>query len=235
MNTTPVVFLPGLLCDAAVWAPQLPALGRSATVVEYGLPESLEQMAETAIAAAPAGRFALAGHSMGGRVAFEVWRRWPERVERLALLNTGTAPLAAGAAGETERAGRLALLDLARREGMRAMAAEWCKGMLPPAALGGPVQAEVEAMFGRRNPAVHEAQIQALMARPDAGPLLATITCPTLVLTGELDRWSTPASHEAIHRAIAGSRLVVVPGVAHMSTLEAPAAVNVALAGWLIA
>ncbi len=230
---TPVVFLPGLLCDAAVWAPQLPALGRSGTVVEYGGADSLVAMAEAAMAAAPAGRFALVGHSMGGRIAFEMLRRWPARIERVALLNTGVPALAAGAAGEAERAGRLALLDLARRDGMRAMAAEWSRGMLPPAALGGPVYETVLAMFGRRDPAIHEAQIQALLARPDATPVLGTINCPTLVLTGELDRWSTPDSHRAIHEAIRGSTLAVVPGCAHMSTLEAPEAVNAALAAWL--
>ncbi len=233
--STPIVFLPGLLCDAAVWAPQLPVLGRSATVVEYGRADSLAAMAEVAIAAAPAGRFALAGHSMGGRIAFELWRRCPDRVERLALLNTGSTPLPAGAAGEVERAGRLALLARARRDGMRAMAAEWAQGMLPPAALGGPAEAAVLDMFGRRDPEIQEAQIRALLNRPDAGPLLPTITCPTLVLTGALDRWSTPAAHRAMHEAIAGSRLVVVPDCAHMSTLEAPAAVNAALAAWLAA
>jgi pimeloyl-ACP methyl ester carboxylesterase len=235
MSPTPVVYLPGLLCDAAVWTPQIAALGRSATVVAYGEADSLGAMAELALAAAPPGRFALAGHSMGGRVAFEVMRRAPERVERLALLDTGCHPLAAGEAGKTERAGRLRLLELARREGLRPMAAEWARGMVHPQRLGGLVFDAVLDMFERRSADVFAAQIRALLNRPDAAPLLPAIACPTLVLTGEQDAWSPPATHRAMHEAIPGSRLVVVPDCGHMSTLEQPAAVTAALAAWLAA
>lgn len=232
---TPLLLLPGLLCDAAVWAPQMAALGRSATVVAYGDASSLTAMARRALDAAPPGRFALAGHSMGGRVAFELLRLAPQRVERLALLDTGCHPLAAGEAGEAERAGRLKLLDLSRRAGMRAMAAEWARGMVHPSRVGGPVFDAVLDMFERRTPADFEAQIRALLARPDATPQLAAIGCPTLLLTGEQDAWSPPAAHRAMHEAITGSRLVVVPDCGHMSTLEAPAAVTAALAAWLAA
>lgn len=232
---TPIVLLPGLLCDAAVWAPQMAALGRSATVVAYGDANTLTAMAQQALAVAPPGRFALAGHSMGGRIAFEVMRLAPQRVARLALLDTGCHPLATGEAGAAESAGRLKLLDVARREGMRAMAAEWARGMVHPSRLGGPVFEAVLDMFERRTPAVFEAQIQALLARPDAEPQLAAIRCPTLLLTGEQDAWSPPAAHRAMHEAVAGSRLVVVPDCGHMSTLEAPAAVSAALATWLSA
>jgi pimeloyl-ACP methyl ester carboxylesterase len=226
---TPLLLLPGLLCDAAVWAP----LGLAGTVVDYGSADSLTGMAEIALAAAPRGRFAVAGHSMGGRVAFEMQRLAPERVDHLALLDTGCHPLAAGEAGEKERAGRLALLDLARREGMRTMAAEWARGMVHPSRIGGPVFDAVLDMFERRSPAIFEAQIHALLARPDAAPQLASITCPTLLLTGEHDAWSPPAAHRAMHEAIAGSRLVVVPGSGHMSPMEDPAAVRAALGDWL--
>lgn len=231
----PLVLLPGLLCDTAVWAPQMAALGRSATVVAYGEADSITAMARQALAVAPPGRFALAGHSMGGRIAFEVMRLAPERVERLALLDTGCHPLAAGEAGEAERAGRLKLLALARRDGMRAMAAEWARGMVHPSRVGGPVFDAVLDMFERRTPDVFEAQIRALLARPDAAPQLPAIRCPTLLLTGEQDAWSPPAAHRAMHEAVAGSRLAVVPDCGHMSTLEAPAAVTAALAAWLAA
>jgi len=233
VNTTPVVFLPGLLCDAAVWAPQMAALGRSATVVHYGRANSLTSMAERALQAAPAGRFALAGHSMGGRVAFEVWRLAPERVERLALLDTGSHPLAEGAAGETERAGRLRLLAIARQGGMRTMAADWARGMVHESRVGGPVFEAVLDMFERSSADIFEAQIQALLTRPDATPQLASITCPTLLLAGEQDAWSPPEQHRRMQQAVNGAQLVVVPQCGHMSTLEAPAAVTAALAGWL--
>jgi len=233
VNTTPVVFLPGLLCDAAVWAPQMAALGRSATVVHYGRANSLTSMAERALQAAPAGRFALAGHSMGGRVAFEVWRLAPERVERLALLDTGSHPLAEGAAGETERAGRLRLLAIARQGGMRTMAADWARGMVHESRVGGPVFEAVLDMFERSSADIFEAQIQALLTRPDATPQLASITCPTLLLAGEQDAWSPPEQHRRMQQAVRGAQLVVVPQCGHMSTLEAPADVSAALAGWL--
>ena len=235
MNMTPIVFLPGLLCDAAVWVPQLAALGRSATVVHYGRADTLAGMARIALAVAPPGRFALAGHSMGGRVAFEMLRLAPERVERVALLDTGCAPLPAGEAGEKERAFRMGLLATARRDGMRTMAAEWARGMVHPGRVGGPVFDIVLDMFERRDPDTFAAQLQALLARPDATALLPSIGCPALFLTGAEDDWSPPASHRAMHEVTPGSRLVVVPDCGHMSTIEAPQAVNAALAAWLAA
>ena len=105
MGVTTLVLLPGLMCDAAVWTPLLPALQAHAEchVVAYGLRNSLTTMAQQVLDEAPTERFALAGHSMGGRVAMEVMRLAPHRVERLALLDTGTHTLAAGDAGERER------------------------------------------------------------------------------------------------------------------------------------
>jgi pimeloyl-ACP methyl ester carboxylesterase len=230
---TPLVLLPGLLCDAAVWAPQMAALGRSCTVVDYGGASSLTRMAEVALAVAPPGRFALAGHSMGGRVALELQRLAPGRIERLALLDTGCQALPPGEAGERERSGRLALLVLAQREGMRAMAGKWARAMLHPSRIGGPVYEAVLEMFERRSPAIFEAQIEALLKRPEATPQLAAIVGPTLLLTGAQDDWSSPAQHRQMQQAIAGARLVVVPDCGHMSTLETPAAVSAALADWL--
>ena len=102
---------------------------RAVSIPDYGLLDSLGAMAEKVLREAPP-RFALAGHSMGGRVALEILRRAPERVAALALLDTGVAPLAAGEAGERETAGRHELLVLAREQGMAAMAARWVQGML---------------------------------------------------------------------------------------------------------
>jgi pimeloyl-ACP methyl ester carboxylesterase len=112
--THQIVLLPGLLCDEAVWGDQRGALGAMAELV-------LESVSED--------RLLVAGHSMGGRVALEVLRRAPERVARLALLDTGYMPRAAGEAGENERAQRLRLLELARTKGMHAMGNEWAPGM----------------------------------------------------------------------------------------------------------
>lgn len=231
----PLVLLPGLMCDGDVWAPQIDALSARADchVMAYGTLDSLGAMAEHVLAAAPAGRFALAGHSMGGRIAFEVLRRAPQRVERLALLDTATHPLPEGPAGDTERAGRLRLLAIAREQGMHAMARDWATGMVHPDRHREPVFEAIVAMIARATPEVFAAQIRALLARPDAAPLLATIRCPTLVLCGRDDAWSPPARHEFMHERIAGSRLVVVEHCGHMSTMERPEAVSAALTAWL--
>src|SRR5580658_4463172 len=121
-----LVFVPGLLCDKAVWKPQMKALKSVANiqVADHGELDSLTAMAEAILAKAPA-KFAVVGHSMGGRVALEVVRRAASRVTGLALLDTGYTPLPAGEAGAKEAAGRHALLHLARSAGMRAVGERW--------------------------------------------------------------------------------------------------------------
>ncbi len=118
-------------------------------VVVHEPSASLGQMAERILAAAPA-RFALAGHSMGGRVALEIMARAAERVTRLALLDTGFEMLAAGEAGERERAGRYRLRDIARTEGMLAMGRQWALGMVHAARLGDePLMNAIHQMIAR--------------------------------------------------------------------------------------
>ncbi len=232
---TTLMLLPGLNCDAAVWAPQIQALqGQARCVVPaWGLRDSLTAMAEQVLAEAPTERFAVAGHSMGGRVALEVLRLAPQRIERLALLSTGTHPLAAGEAGEKEKAGRMALLQIARSKGMRAMGQQWARGMVHRDRLDTPVFEEVLDMLERGSAEQYAAQINALLTRPDAAPLLPAIACPTLVLTGREDAWSGPAQHEAMAAAISDAQLVIVEHCGHMCTMEQPQAVSEALAVWL--
>ena len=235
-----LMLLPGLMCDAAVWTPLLPALQAHAQchVVAYGLRNSLTTMAEQVLIEAPTERFALAGHSMGGRVAMEVMRLAPQRVERLALMDTGTHTLAAGEAGERERAGRMTLLGQARTQGMRAMGQQWAKGMVHPRRLTTPVFEDILQMLERSNPAQFAAQINALLTRPDAALQLPAIQCPTLVLCGREDGWSPPAQHEAMHAALSHLKdkatLRIIENCGHMCTLEQPGAVGDAMAGWLL-
>lgn len=228
-----LMLLPGLMCDAAVWAHQVAALPVRCVVPAWGLRSSLSDMAQQVLREAPAGRFAMAGHSMGGRVALEVMRLAPERVERLALLDTGTHTVAAGEAGEKERAGRMALLALARSRGMRALGEQWARGMVHPDRLETPVFESILDMLERSNPEQFAAQIHALLNRPDAAPLLPAIQCPTLVLCGADDAWSPPPQHQAMHAAMTSSRLCLVDHCGHMSTLERPAEVSAAMADWL--
>jgi pimeloyl-ACP methyl ester carboxylesterase len=230
-----LVLLPGLVCDRAVWAPQMRALSArmDCHVVDYGLLDSIGAMAQQVLDTAPAPTFALAGHSMGGRVALEVLRRAPERVHHLALLDTGTNPLASGVAGAKEKAGRKILLEIASQQGMRAMATQWARPMIHPSRHGTPLFEAVLDMLERSSAEQFAAQITALLTRPDAGPVLPDITCPTLLLTGREDLWSPPEQHALMAQAIAGAQLRIVEQCGHMSTLEQPDAVNAAFERWL--
>lgn len=230
-----IVLVPGLMCDATVWRHQIAGLGAcgDVQVAEHGLCNTLGAMAERILdSAAPT--FALAGHSMGGRVALEVMARAPQRVLRLALLDTGYEALASGEAGDRERAGRNRLLQMARREGMLAMAKEWACGMVHPARLTDQTLMDsIYTMIASAGVEAFDAQIQALLARPDRTDLLQSLRLPTLVLCGRDDSWSPLSRHEAMARIIAGSRLLSVPDCGHMSTMEKPGSVTAALLAWL--
>lgn len=234
MTQPTVVLLPGLLCDEAVWAAQCEALtGRHCVVPSYGLRDSIETMARAVLDEVPAERFSLAGHSMGARVALEVMRLAPQRVERLALFDTGLDPIAAGPDGERERVQREALLAMARAQGMRAMGQQWAPNMVLPAHRGAPVFDDILAMIERKTAEVFALQIRALLGRPDARAVFASIACPVLIGCGRQDAWSPLARHEKMQRTLPGSRLVVIENSGHMSPMEQPAAVTRALVEWL--
>ena len=226
-----LVLLPGFLCDQTVWKHQIAGLKDVADAVcmEWSSEHnSIVAMAEAVLRWAPP-TFALAGHSMGGRVAFQVYRLAPERVTRIAVFNTGS-----DARSESEEPGRRKLLSIARSQGMRAMAVEWLKGMLPPYRQNDtPLVEEIIAMFERKSPDLFEIQMLALLGRPNATPLLAGIQCPALVLTGRDDAWSPPARHLDMAQWIPKSELVLVPKCGHMSTMERPDEVTAAMRRWL--
>src|SRR5579863_4870205 len=219
-----VILLPGLVCDQTVWQQQIDALSDVAdsTCADYGTLDSLPAMAEAVLRAAPE-RFSLAGHSMGGRVALQVYRLAPHRVARIALLDTGYLPLAAGEAGqqEAETRKRGELVALAQSQGMRAMLRQWLPPMIAPRRINDTVLVNaIVEMMSRKTPEIFAAQVRALLARPDASAVLEQIRCPALLLTGREDGWSGPAQHTAMAAKIAGSQLVIVAACGHMSMLE---------------
>jgi pimeloyl-ACP methyl ester carboxylesterase len=224
--------LPGLLCDATVWAAQIAGL---ADITDIRTPDFLGQdsitgMAHAVLATAPA-RFAVAGHSMGARVALEIIRLAPERVTRLALLDTGTHP---PAPGEPEK--RQILIDVANNEGMGALADRWLPPMVHPDRVNdADFMAGLRAMVLRATPAIYAGQIKALLGRPDAAPLLPSITCPVLIGVGRQDAWSPPAQHAPMAEAIPHARYVIFENSGHMAPLEAPEEVTMALRDWLAA
>lgn len=226
-----LLFLPGLICDAHVFAPQLAAFPDARAVDSYGLADSLPQMARIALEFADRegmDRFDLFGHSMGGRVALELYRLAPERVSRLALVSTGSHSV-----GPNEPEGRYKLRDIGHQQGFEALVDAW----LPPMVAehnrsDEALYAPMRQMCLDKGQAVFDAQITALLGRPEQESLLPQIACPTLVMTGELDAWSPPERHRQIAAAIPDAKLVIVEGAGHMLPLEAPEAVNQALAEW---
>jgi len=226
----PVLYLLcGLLCDHTVWRHQIAGLSDIADIraIAFAEDDRIEAMAARVLRAAPA-RFALAGHSMGARVALEVVRQAPERVQRLALLDTGIHTPRPG-----EREQRLRLVDLASSQSMRALAAQWLPPMLHPAHAALGVSGELVEMVARMDVERFVRQIEALLHRPDPAPVLDALHCPVLVGVGAEDRWSPPSQHQEIARRIHGARLKIFPNAGHMAPFEAPAAVTSALRKWL--
>ncbi|MBT2186968.1 alpha/beta fold hydrolase [Sphingobium nicotianae] len=231
LSATPLLLLPGLICDARIWAPQVEALRGRRVVMAidgYGEADSIGAMAEQVLAAAPT-RFALAGHSMGGRVALEVIRRAPERVASLALISTGTH-----LPRPNEADGRFALLARGVEQGMDALIDAWLPPMVyEPNHLKPGLMDNLWRMCSDCGLDMYERQIRALLARPEVESLLSGIACPTLVATGAQDSWAPPAQHEAIAAAIRGATLTIVPDAGHMIQVEQPDALTAALASWL--
>jgi len=223
-----LLFLPGLICDARTFAPQLAAFPQSRAVNGYGGADSLQAMARVVLDQAPE-TFDLSGHSMGGRVALEVFRLAPERVRRIALSSTGVHSV-----GAAEPAKRRALQAVGHERGFEALVDTWLPPMVAEhnradAALYDPMR----QMCLDAGQAMFDAQVDAQLTRPEQASLLPQIACPALVMTGGLDAWSPPEQHREIAAAIPNSTLVIVEGAGHMLPLEAPDAVNKAIADWL--
>lgn len=232
MADTKVLYLvPGLLCDETIWSHQIAGLHRSdleTRVADLTGQDSITAMAQTVLADAPE-HFALAGHSMGARVALEIVRMAPERVERLALLDTGVHPQRLG-----EAESRGALVALARAEGMGALAAKWLPPMVHPDRVSDrALMDELTAMVQRKSVETFERQVRALLDRPDARAVLDGIRCPVLIGVGRQDSWSPPSQHETMAAAIPKAHPVIFENSGHMAPIEAPSAVTAALDAWL--
>jgi len=229
MSRLPLLLLPGLLCDARLWRDQAAGLADIArpVVADLTRDDGLAAMAARALAAVE-GPFAMAGLSMGGYVAMEVMRRAPERVVRLALLDTSARP----DTPEQSRH-RRGLIAMTRTGRFRGVTPRLLPRLLHPDHLGGALAAEVEAMAGRVGRDAFLRQQAAILARPDSRPDLPGIAVPTLVAVGEADVLTPPALAREIAEAVPGAVLRVLPGCAHLTTMEAPEAVTAMLRDWL--
>ncbi len=225
---TPLVLIPGMMCDARMWG-GLPALLFPREVGHF-LPtdhDSVQALAAALLAIAPP-RFALAGLSMGGIVAMEVIRQAPTRVDRLALLDTNPrAELPQVQANRARQIARAAS-DLAG-----VLRDEMKPNYLAPGPGRQPILDLCMDMALTLGPQVFARQSRALRDRPDQCATLAAYRGPALVLMGEGDQLCPRDRHDQMHALMPQSRLVLVPGAAHLPTLENPNATAAHLRHWL--
>jgi pimeloyl-ACP methyl ester carboxylesterase len=229
-NHPDLLLLPGLLCDAALWRHQLENLADAAEIAVADLTQddSIAAMAERVLDGAPE-RFALAGLSMGGYVAQQIMRVAPERVERLALLDTSAR---ADTPEQTSR--RRGLIELAHKGQFKGISPRLLPAFLHPDRLGDAALTEaVMAMAARVGRDAFLRQEEAIMGRIDGREDLRAIRCPTLVLCGAQDSLTPPKVHEEIAARIPQAQLVTVPDCGHLSTMERPEAVTAAMRKWL--
>jgi pimeloyl-ACP methyl ester carboxylesterase len=227
---TPLLFLPGLLEDADAFEHQFKGLQSVAACRAADLTRSdtIAGLAADALAQAPEGRFALAGHSMGGYVALEILRRAPERVERLALLNTHARPDSPEATVNRRRLMQLAETDFP------AVMHELAPKLVAPRHL------EEIGLLGKMSEMALATgkegflrQELAIIGRIDSRPHLGAIRCPTLVIAGREDQIMPVAWLEELARGIPGARLEVIEECGHMASMEQPGKVTALLAEWL--
>jgi len=224
------VLIPGLLCTPQFYAAQLPSLWRAGAVqfANHTCNETMPGLARRILGAAPQ-RFALVGHSMGGYIAFEMLRQAPQRIERVAFLDTSALP---DAPEQSER--RRQLIEQATHGRYDDVADQLYPNLVHHARLDDAALRETVRQMARdTGAAAFIRQERAIIARADSRPTLAEIRCPTLVLVGEHDALTPPERAEEIAQGVAGAVKVVVPDCGHMCAMERPETVTAALERWL--
>lgn len=227
---TPLVLLPGLLCDGALWRHQTETLADIAevTVADLTGDDTMNGLVASVLDAAPE-TFALAGFSMGGYVAQEIMRRAGERVTRLALLGT-----AARADTPETAESRQAYLELAKKGQFKGITRRLLPLFIHPGRLGDEaLSGAVRKMTERVGRRAFVNQTTATLNRADGVADLAAISCPTLVLVGRQDMLTPVGLHEEMAAAIPDSTLVVIEDCGHLAPMEQPHAVSAVMRYWL--
>lgn len=226
----PLVLLPGMMCDARLFGPQIAELSSEMPVmvapVSHG--ERIEEIASNLLGALPA-RFALAGLSMGGIVAMEILRRAPDRVSRLALMDTN--PLAETPVVAANREPQIVKVRLGRL--IEVMRDEMKPNYLAPGPQRADVMALVMDMAEVLGPEVFIRQSRALQRRRDQQVTLRKCRAPTLVLCGAHDALCPVKRHSFMAELIPGAELRVIEEAGHLPTLETPGEVTAALRDWM--
>lgn len=225
-----LILLPGLLCDAALWRHQTKTLADivETTVADVAQDDTIEAMAARVLASAPA-RFALAGLSMGGYVAQAIVRRAPERVARLALIDTSARP---DTSAQTER--RLGLIKQVEVGEFKGVTARLMPLLIHADRLGDQILTHtITRMAEHVGKEAFLRQQHAIMTRPDGRPDLPKIACPTLVLCGRQDALTPLEVHEEMAARIPNAALVVIEDCGHLAPLERAVTVSALLRYWL--
>jgi len=229
-NSMPILLVPGLVSSPRIYAPVLPALWRCGpvTVANHIRDDNMGAIARRILAEAPP-RFALAGHSMGGYIAFEIMRQAPERVARLALINTQARPDTAEA---TER--RRGMMARAKAGGYHEVIDELFPGFVHPSRRDDAALRQlVHDMADDVGVDAFLRQQTAVIGRPDSRPALAWIKCPTLVLSGDQDNTIPNSLSIEMASNIPDAKLVILPNCGHMPQPEQTEATAAALVEWL--
>jgi pimeloyl-ACP methyl ester carboxylesterase len=229
-NSMPILLIPGLVSSPRIYAPVVPALWRfgPVTVANHIRDGHMALIARRILAEAPP-RFALAGHSMGGYIAFEIMRQAPERVAKLALINTQARP-------DTPEATARRRTMMARAKGgeYRAVLDELFPGFVHPSRREDANLRQLVHDMGRDvGVEAFVRQQEAIISRPDSRPVLAAIKCPTLVLSGDEDNTIPNALSVEMADNIHNAKFVILPNCGHLPQVEQPEATTDALTEWL--
>lgn len=225
----PMVLVPGLLCSARIFAEQIPILWRfgPVTVADHTHGDTIAAIANDILATAPP-RFGLVGFSLGGYIAFEMWRQASERIAALALVDTSARPDM-----PEQTAIRRKRMAQAQAGRFRDALAEQFPLLVHESRKGDPSLLRIyDRMADDTGADLFVRQQLAIIERADSRPDLVRIDCPTLVLVGDSDQITPPDAAGEMAAGIKGARLVVVPDCGHLSLIERPDAVSTALAEW---
>ncbi len=217
-----VLLLHGMMCDERLWSHQAASLSQQVSYANTREADNFPEMARAVLNDAP-DRFAVAGLSMGGILALEIWRQAPERVTHMALLDTNPH-----ADTDERRSQRLEQIAQAVSGGLRDLAINSMKPLYLAEA-NRDDDSLLELLLDMAldlGPEVFQRQSLALRERPDSVPTLATITCPALVMCGDEDKLCPVEYHELMAREIPQARLVTISNCGHISALEAPGTVT---------
>jgi len=229
---TPFLLVPGLNCDARVYAGVAQTLWPfgPVTIANHQIGDSVESIAKAILADAPP-KFGLIGFSMGGYICFEILRQAPERVLKLGLLDTTARP-----DSEESTTNRRRMIALAQKgRFIDAIEQTFPRSVHAENASNSDLYAIHRGMAEASGPKIYEQQQEAIIARPDSRPTLRSIKVPTLIVVGEGDQITPPDAAREMHEGIAGSKLVVIPRAGHLALLENPNLVHPAIKEWAAA